>query len=68
MNAPEILEWSAWVQWDGILSRKIEAPDQPGVYEARHRDQEIRLHIGETNLLKRRVSVRSQTAFWDTSS
>ena len=56
MNASEVLEWSAWVPWNEILSRKTQAPRQPGVYEARHRDQEVRLHIGETNLLTRRVA------------
>lgn len=56
MNEVEVLDWSAWFRWSDISSRRIRAPGQPGVYEARHRGQEIRLTIGETNLLKRRVS------------
>lgn len=56
MNELEVLEWSAWFPWNGILSGKTRPPARPGVYEARCRNQEIRLTIGETSLLKRRVS------------
>ena len=56
MNEREVLEWSAWFPWSDISSGTIRAPRRLGVYEARHRDQEIRLHIGETNRLERRVS------------
>ena len=56
MNERETLEWLAWFPWSDIASGRIRAPGRPGVYEARHRDQEIRLHIGETNRLERRVS------------
>lgn len=56
------LEWSAWVPWTEISSGKIQAPARPGVYEVKHRDQEIRLHIGESNKLQRRVSFCLQGA------
>ena len=52
----ERLEWSEWHPWRDILSARVQAPGQPGVYEARRRDQQIRLTIGETNHLVRRVS------------
>ena len=56
MKELETLEWSEWFPWNNIYSRRIRAPEQPGVYEARHQGRESRLHIGETNLLKRRIS------------
>ena len=56
MDELEALEWSEWFPWSDISSGRLQAPGQLGVYEARHRHQEIRLHIGETNRLKRRVS------------
>lgn len=48
--------WSAWCPWGDVLSGTIQVPARPGVYEAKRRDQESRLTIGETNLLSRRVS------------
>ena len=56
MNELEVLEWSAWFPWSDVSSGRIRAPEHPGVYEARRQDHEIRITIGETNLLKRRVS------------
>ena len=36
-----LVEWSAWVPWTEISSGRIQAPARPGVYEVKHRDQEI---------------------------
>ena len=52
----ETLEWSAWCPWGEVFSDTIRVPARPGVYEAKRCDQEIRLTIGQTNLLSRRVS------------
>ena len=58
---PIVLEWSDWTPWDNL---KIDArhgggvkvpSGVSGVYEAKYRDSEERLHIGETDNLRQRV-------------
>lgn len=56
MSELAALQWSEWFPWSDIASGRIRAPGRAGVYEVRRRDQELRLTIGETNLLERRVS------------
>ena len=55
-HAHKVLQWSEWFPWEDIRLDRIPVPEKSGVYEARNRDQEVRFTIGETNLLKRRVS------------
>ena len=50
------VQWSEWFPWSDIASGRTRAPRRAGVYEVRRRDQDLRLTIGETNLLERRVS------------
>jgi hypothetical protein len=61
IHIPEItLDWSDWHPWESI---KINAgqpdgvfiPDIAGVYEVKYQDSEIRLTIGKTVDLRRRV-------------
>ena len=56
MSELAAVRWSEWFRWGDIASGRIRAPRRAGVYEVRPRDQEMRLTIGETNLLQRRVS------------
>ena len=56
MSELAAVRWSEWFRWSDIASGRIRAPRRAGVYEVRRRDQELRLTIGETNLLARRVS------------
>lgn len=56
MSELAAVQWSVWFPWSDIASGRIRAPKRAGVYEVRRRDQELRLTIGETNLLERRVA------------
>ena len=53
-NLDITLHWSEWIDWDFATGSKI--LDESGVYEAKFKNQEKRLYIGETNKLSKRVS------------
>lgn len=56
MSELEAVHWSEWFPWSDIATGRIRAPRRAGVYEVRRRNRELRLTIGETNLLETRVS------------
>lgn len=61
IHIPEItLAWADWYPWEAIKvdMRKpggIFIPKLPGVYEVKYQNSEVRLTIGKTNNLRRRV-------------
>jgi hypothetical protein len=58
---PIELEWSAWYPWERFLldartePQALLVPDEPGVYEARYKDDKKRLTVGKASNLRMRV-------------
>jgi len=59
--APITLHWNDWIEWERFLldartnPNAIQVPDSPGVYEAKYKNEQMRLTIGKASNLRNRV-------------